>query len=350
MTFGQLIKRLFGKSESFRRREIIQPPKVNDSQKELAYWITRQIRRLDNDRWHLLNALEEKIEKEDEGCTRKINRLEAEIQTLSRMRSAEKSITSLMYKKDGQEPTVHSISPLEETFNNLVQKVLDKRIMRARLSTLAVVGVIGGIVLGGVYYIVKTKSYDRNQEEVKSVQEEQANSISDLEKASRNNGQRIGEISNYARLVYDNALKEISYSEDKIRRAFSGVISNKDERIGILANNNLQLLEHVDYLEGIISEQQEQSDFYFSDYTQKLARDSADKARIEKVVSELSNQLFRTDQKYSALIDKLNNLSGQNVGINGRLETLERQRGVYPLVEDSLKTNLPLRLRSYTTE
>jgi len=343
MVFGWLIKRLVRNSESFRKREIIQPPKVDASQKELANWTTRHVRRLDNDRQDLVNSFDSRIAGLEVDYATEIKRLEAEI----RAKSNEKSLTSLMYKKDGKDPILPSIGPLEDMFNNTVKKVLDKRIMRARLSTLAGVALIGGLVLGGVYYVVKTKSYDKNQEEVMAVQEEQASLIDELRQGLKDNAVRIGMMSNYTSQSYNNALKEISYSEDKMRKAFSGVINNKEERIEILSKDNIQLLDHTVYLEGIISEQKEELDFSSSIYSRHLVQDSANKARIEAIANGLSNQLFRTEQKYNSLTEKLNNISDQKGGIEGRLEILERHGGVYQPVDDLSETNLPLTLRSY---
>ena len=188
---------------------------------------------------------------------------------------------------------------------------------------------------------------------------EQNRDLLNLVDDTKNNTLKIDSVSNYFNTalgelekdIYKKTSSDISSSRDKITAAFSGIINNKEERIGILAKNNIQLLDHADYLEGIISEQKEQLDFSSSIYGQYLVQDSVNKARIEAIVGGLSNQLFRTERKYNDLIEKLSNISGQNMGLNGRLEILERHEGVYlPAEEDLFKINLPLRLKNYSTE
>jgi len=210
------------------------------------------------------------------------------------------------------------------------------------LAAVAVLSAASSIYSG----IAMKRTLEQNRD-LLSLEDTTKNNSAAIISNSKQVNKTIGELE---KKFYEKSSLDIAEVENKMRKAFSGIIINKDEQIATLANNNLQLLDQANYLEGIISEQQEQVNFSSLQYERHLAQDSADKTRIETIVSTMSNQLFKTEQKYNSLIENLNKISEQTGGFEGRLLKLERLNGIYLPEENLFKLDLPLKLRNYKTD
>jgi len=348
--FEWLRKRLAWKSESFRRREIIQPPKVDDSQKELANWITRQIRRLDNDRWHLLNALEEKNARLNENYSKEIDRLNTEIRTLSRTRSAEKSIASLMYKPEGEEnPSL--IAPLEGVFNKLAQKVVDmklaaenKKIMRMSISTLVGVVFIVGVGLGGLYLLNKTTSYDQNLSTIKRKVENYTEKVDKQQKQysafSNSFSNAISNLSSNldykTKSLESRTYEEVTSFKNMVRESNGKMnrrIDAAEREMYNLTDNVLPISLAIDELKENQNELEDSLAIYASGLASNRAEYQAfnegERARMERTIQDFSNQLFKLEERHSAkeekMLRQLNEISAKYQKLEERVNKKDNQ-------------------------
>ena len=344
------LSRLFGwgkkSPKKMRTLEIIQPPLVDESQRPLASWAVGHIRRVDKDVFNLREEVEKNIDDLRNNQNSKIERLESSVQGLSRVKDPMKSISDLMYKKGGEEnPSI--VAPLEGVFNKLVQKVVDmrlaaenKRFLRMRVSTLAGVVFIVGVGLGALYFLNKTTSYDQNLSTIKGDVKDYTAKVDQQQKQyltlSKSVSSTLSGFSSNLEYRTGKTHEEVNSFRDAVRDSNGRMnqrISSAERGLYQSANNSAQIFLDIDELKESQNNLEDSlaigiSDLVFNQ-TEYQRLSAIERARLERTVQDLSNQVFKIEEKYSTreeqFLKQLKDISVKYQKLEERLKERDNQ-------------------------
>jgi hypothetical protein len=364
MKFGWF--RRFGRksSDAIKKLEIIQPPNVDDSQKSFANWATAHIRRIDKDIFELrekeyakiqeLTAIIDKsIVRGGDTKEKKPKEKTTPDYLVSLPKDIVSSVREIGFSIDSVKKFIEYAKKVDPTGED-IPSLLRSAKMFFRLSSLKTVAGVTAACLIGAAATVATVSYVTKYNSYKETQNRLEGRVDLLEKDLSGQRGQFFDISNYVALAVGEVRSNNEYAINSFRDAMAGVVGKKSKEIEMLKAENAWLVRDLCSLEDAFSDQNEQTDSLAS-YASNLSSNYqssilAERKRIERIVGEMSAQVFKAEQKHNLLIEKLNNIYEQKGGIEGRLEILERQKGIYLPTENLFETNLPLTLKSYKEE